>query len=186
MTETAVRYDAFVSYSHADAALARTVRDGIPRVAKPWFRRRALVVFQDETDLAANPDLWEAVAAALDTSRWLVVVATAAAAVSSWVDREIARFIERHGAGRVILVVVEGHPRWDEIEGRWTNDVLAVPPALRSVTASPVVVDAVAFREAAPARRIDVPVLNVLYEIAAPIFGHAPEAVRVLDVGHRH
>ena len=40
--ERAVRYDAFISYSHAaDGKLAPNLQDALQRFAKPWYRRRA-------------------------------------------------------------------------------------------------------------------------------------------------
>jgi hypothetical protein len=43
-------YDAFISYSHAaDGLLAPRLQDGLQRFAKPWWRRRALHVFRDES-----------------------------------------------------------------------------------------------------------------------------------------
>lgn len=38
----AMAYDAFISYSHAaDGRLAPAVQAALPRLAKPWYRRRA-------------------------------------------------------------------------------------------------------------------------------------------------
>lgn len=52
-------YDAFISYSHAlDGSLAPALQTGLERFAKPWYRPRALRVFRDTTNLAANPGLW--------------------------------------------------------------------------------------------------------------------------------
>ena len=51
-------YDAFVSYSHAaDGRLAPALQRGLQSLAKPWYRRRALRVFRDETSLSASPEL---------------------------------------------------------------------------------------------------------------------------------
>jgi hypothetical protein len=53
------KYDAFVSYSHAlDGVLAVALQTGLQRFAKPWYRPRALRVFRDNANLAANADLW--------------------------------------------------------------------------------------------------------------------------------
>ena len=62
-------YDAFISYSHADAVFAPVLQRGLQHLAKPWNRRRAMEVFRDETSLAASPGLWPAIQAALDASR---------------------------------------------------------------------------------------------------------------------
>ena len=43
------RYDAFISYSHAaDGRLAPAVQNGLQRLARKVFQRRALRVFRDE------------------------------------------------------------------------------------------------------------------------------------------
>ncbi len=52
-------FDAFTSYSHAaDGQLAPALQRAIQRLAKPWYRARALRVFRDESALSANPHLW--------------------------------------------------------------------------------------------------------------------------------
>ena len=50
-------YDAFISYSHAkDKPLAAALQSVMQRLGKPWYRRRALRIFRDDTSLAATPD----------------------------------------------------------------------------------------------------------------------------------
>ena len=83
-------YDAFLSYAHdADEVFAPVVQRGLQHLAKPWNRRRVMEVFRDETSLAASPGLWPSIRAALDASRWLVVLASPEAARSDWVGEEI-------------------------------------------------------------------------------------------------
>src|ERR1700680_2229687 len=61
-----VVYDAFISYSHsADGRLAPAVQAGLQRLARPWYRIRALRVFRDESGVSVNPPLWTSVGAAL-------------------------------------------------------------------------------------------------------------------------
>jgi hypothetical protein len=49
-------YDGFISYSHAaDDLLAPRLQSGLQRFAKPWWKRRALRIFRDESSLSANP-----------------------------------------------------------------------------------------------------------------------------------
>ena len=40
-------YDAFISYSHADAVFGQVLQRGLQHLAKPWNRRRAMEVFRD-------------------------------------------------------------------------------------------------------------------------------------------
>jgi hypothetical protein len=54
-------YDGFISYSHAaDDLLAPRLQAGLQRFAKPWWKRRVLRIFRDESSLSANPHLWSA------------------------------------------------------------------------------------------------------------------------------
>ena len=51
-------YDAFVSYSHAkDRPIAAALQSVVQKLGKPWYRRRALRVFRDDTSLSATPHL---------------------------------------------------------------------------------------------------------------------------------
>ena len=64
-------------------------RPGLQRFAKPWWQRRALRIFRDESSLSANPHLWSSITEALDESEWFVLVAQPDAAASPWVNQEI-------------------------------------------------------------------------------------------------
>ena len=92
-------YDAFLSYSHHDGAVAAGIQKGLHRIGRRVGRLNALRVFRDSTDLAANPDLWGKVTDAMDRSRYLIVVLSPRAAASEWVDREVAYWLERRGPG---------------------------------------------------------------------------------------
>src|SRR5262245_65390175 len=84
------RYAAFISYSHGtDGAFAAALQNGLQRLAKPWNRRRALEIFRDQTGLAVSPGLWPSICAALDGSRWFVLLCSREAARSEWVGKEI-------------------------------------------------------------------------------------------------
>ena len=79
-------YDGFISYSHAaDGRLAPGLQSALQRFATPWYRRRALRVFRDQTGLSANPHLWGSIETALAESRCFVLMASPEAARSEWV-----------------------------------------------------------------------------------------------------
>ena len=83
-------YDGFISYSHAaDGRLAPRLQAGLQRFAKPWWRRRAIRVFRDESSLSANPHLWSSITEALDSSAWFVLLLSPEAAESPWVGNEV-------------------------------------------------------------------------------------------------
>lgn len=87
-----VVYDAFISYSHAaDGLLAPRLQSALQRFAKPWWQRRVLRLFVDESSLSANPHLWRSITDALDASRWFVLLLSPDAASSGWVNQEIER-----------------------------------------------------------------------------------------------
>lgn len=84
-------YNAFISYSHAaDGLLAPRLQAGLQRFAKPWWKRRAIRVFRDESSLAANPHLWSSITDALDDSEWFILLLSPDAGRSTWVSDEVA------------------------------------------------------------------------------------------------
>ncbi len=90
-------FKAFISYSHgADSLFAQALQSALHRFAKPFYRPRAIHVFRDKTELSANPALWPSIEKALRESEWLILLASAGAARSVWVQREIATWLELH------------------------------------------------------------------------------------------
>jgi len=81
-------YDAFISYSHAkDKPIAAALQSVIQKLGKPWYQRRALRVFRDDTSLSATPQLWPSIEQALSQSRYLLLLASPEAASSHWVGK---------------------------------------------------------------------------------------------------
>jgi hypothetical protein len=110
-----VRYDAFISYSHAaDGRLAPALQSALHRLARPWYRRQALRVFRDQTNLAASPTLWPRIESALQESRVLILLASPESARSKWVRREIEAWRAKPQRGAVYIVLTEGAAVWDE------------------------------------------------------------------------
>jgi WD40 repeat protein len=96
----AVRYGAFISYSHAASAeVARGLQKWLQTYAKPWWRWRAVNVFRDETDLTAAPALWSRIADALDQSSHFILLASHEVAQSKWIKREIRYWLGDQNAG---------------------------------------------------------------------------------------
>jgi hypothetical protein len=107
-------FDAFISYSHAaDGRLAPALQRAIQRLAKPWYRARALRVFRDESALSANPHLWSSIQTALDESDWFVLLASPDAAASEWVNRELDHWLTTKSPDRILVVVTDGTWQWD-------------------------------------------------------------------------
>src|SRR5438034_9887795 len=126
-------YDAFNSYAHADAVFAPALQRGLQHLAKPWSRRRAMEVFRDETSLAVSPGLWPAIRAALDASRWFVLLASPEAARSHWVGEEITHWVSRKGTDHLLVVVTDGSWVWDDDGGGLSPASTACHPALHGV-----------------------------------------------------
>jgi WD40 repeat protein len=126
------RYDGFISYSHAaDDLLAPRLQAGLQRFAKPWWRRRALRVFRDESSLSANPHLWSSITDALDGSEWFVLLLSEDAAQSEWVNQEISYWVEHKDPSRILPVVTDGEFGW--ADGDISVSSTAAPPALSGV-----------------------------------------------------
>jgi WD40 repeat protein len=125
-------YDAFVSYSHAaDGELAPALQRGLQRLARPWYRPRALAVFRDETGLAVSPYLWASIVRALDDSEWFVVLCSPAAAGSEWVGREIDHWLAHKDPERILLVLTDGELVWDQTQSTFDpTGSTALPPTL--------------------------------------------------------
>ena len=132
------KYDAFLSYSHAaDGMLAPALHSELHRFAKPWYRRRAMRIFRDETGLAANPALWESIRNGLKNSRWFILLASPAAAASPWIEREVAFWLDRRSPETILIAVTDGEIAWNEREGDidWAKTT-ALPRSLTGVFAN--------------------------------------------------
>jgi hypothetical protein len=123
------RYDAFISYNHAaDDDLAPAIERGLERLAKPWYRLRAISVFRDVSDTGLNPSLWGTVQRQLDGSRWFVLLACPESAASQWVRREIDHWCDTKGASKLLLVLTGGELVWDRADGRFADATTALAP----------------------------------------------------------
>src|SRR5437763_6412531 len=107
-------YDAFISYSHAnDKPIAAALQSAVQKLGKPWYQRRALRVFRDDTSLSATPQLWPTIRQALDESRFLILLASSEAAASQWVDKEVAYWLENKSADTMLIAATDGELAWD-------------------------------------------------------------------------
>ena len=107
------KYDAFISYNHADIELAAAIQHGLHRLAKPIWKPRAVRVFRDRTDTEAGPNLWPRIAAQLDASRWFVLVASPSSAISPHVAMELARWLDLGRQDRTLIALARGTVAWN-------------------------------------------------------------------------
>ena len=111
-------YDAFISYSHAkDKPIAAALQSVVQRLGKPWYRRRALWVFRDDTSLTATPQLWPSIEQALSRSRYLILLASPEAAASPWVGKEIEYWLAHKSPETLLIAQTGGTLGWDHDKG---------------------------------------------------------------------
>lgn len=128
-------YDAFISYAHAkDKSVALPLQSLMQTLGKPWYRRRMLRVFRDETSLSANPKLWSSIENALSESRYLVLLVSREAAASHWVNQEVQWWLSHKDSSTILLALTDGELTWDESKGDFAETAnTAVPAPLRGV-----------------------------------------------------
>jgi WD40 repeat protein len=165
-------YDAFISYSHAkDKALAAALQSAMQRLGKPWYRRRALRLFRDDTALTASPHLWPDIEKALGQSRYLILLASPEAAASPWVDKEVATWLEHNGTDTVLIALTDGELEWNARRGdfRWSK-AMPLPPSLKHCFADePRWIDLRPYREGASPR--DARFADLAADFAAALHG---------------
>ncbi|MBR0397127.1 MAG: toll/interleukin-1 receptor domain-containing protein [Eubacterium sp.] len=67
-------------------------------------------VFRDVEELSLTTDLSQEIKEALAQTEYLIVVCSAKASASQWVEREIALFTSLHGDEKILTVLAEGEP----------------------------------------------------------------------------
>jgi len=111
-------YDAFISYSQrADRHIAEFLQKALHRIAKPWYRMRALRVFRDASSLSAIEDLPGALQSALAASRFLVLCASPQADASRWVRQELDFWRAHRDPAHLLIVLTDGEIVWDPQSG---------------------------------------------------------------------
>ena len=124
---TALKYRAFISYSHADTAWAKWLhralesfridKDSVgPETASSTIPSALRPIFRDRDDFTAGHTLTDQTLAALDASRALIVICSPAAAKSHYVNEEIRLFKARHSERFIIPLIVDGKPGDQEAE----------------------------------------------------------------------
>src|SRR5436305_11969393 len=93
--------------------IAAALQSAVQKLGKPWYRRRALRVFRDDTSLSATPHLWPTIEQALSQSRYLILLTSPEAAASQWVDKEVAWWLEHKSVDTFLIAVTEGELAWD-------------------------------------------------------------------------
>ena len=113
-----MKYDAFISYRHAelDLHIAKKLHKGletykVPRaVAQKSGKKSIRRVFRDQEELPIGSDLGDNIETALTESEFLIVVCSPRTPESTWVRKEIETFIKLHDREHVLAVLIEGEP----------------------------------------------------------------------------
>ena len=130
----ALKYRAFISYSHADTSTAKWLHRGLEsfRIDKDLVGRETATgtipkalrpIFRDRDDFTAGHTLTEQTLAALDASAALIVICSPASAKSHYVNEELRLFKSRHKERPVVPLIVDGKPGDPELD--------CFPPALK-------------------------------------------------------
>lgn len=180
-----MRYDAFLSYSHAaDGKLAPALQRALHRFARPWNRMRALRIFRDTTSLAATPELWPAIVAALGESSHFLLLASPQAAASKWVQREIEWWCTNRAADKMFVLLTEGAIAWDERtrDFDWTLTT-ALPDLVRGkFQGEPLYVDLTWARHQEQLDLQNARFRQAILDIAAPLHGKDKDQLDGEDV----
>jgi WD40 repeat protein len=144
MPERQLKYNAFISYSHAaDGRLAPALQRALHRFCKRWNQLRALRVFRDETSLSMTPELWPSIERALSSSEFFLLLASPQAAQSRWVGDEISWWLMHRESDSLLLILTDGEIVWNRSarDFDW-NMTTALPYSLHSAFANePLYVD---------------------------------------------
>ena len=139
-----MRFRAFLSYSHVDAAWASWLLKRLETYRVPSrlvgtagahgpVAANLGKLFRDRDELPSAGDLGATIRSALAHSEWLIMICSPAAAKSHWVDAEVEAFLASGRGDRVLCFVVGGTP------GSADPDQQCFPPALLQPDADGVV-----------------------------------------------
>ena len=135
MAQTAaIKYRAFLSYSHRDTPWAKWLHAALEgyRIDKDLVGRQTPAgavpkslrpIFRDREEFSAGHSLSEQTTVALEGAQFLVVLCSPNAAKSQYVNEEIRRFKALGRGGQVIPLIIDGEPGDTERE--------CFPPAVR-------------------------------------------------------
>lgn len=113
-----LRFAAFISYSHADAAIAAKLQRKLEQYRLPKHitanrqnkTNEVGRIFRDREDLAAAPSLSDAIQRGLAASDALIVLCSPDAQTSKWVSQEIELFRALHPDRPVLAALARGEP----------------------------------------------------------------------------
>ncbi|MCR5249776.1 MAG: toll/interleukin-1 receptor domain-containing protein [Lachnospiraceae bacterium] len=177
MNEEEIRYDAFISYRHAelDTEIAKGIQRRLEsfvlpanlRSRYPKDHRRIRRIFRDEDELPLAESLSDQIEKALRNSEWLIVICSPRYQESFWCAKEIEYFRGLRGLERILCVLIEGEPDVSFPEGVCYREVTDADGSVRRERVEPLAADVRGDTPAERRKKMDDAVLR----IAAPMFG---------------
>lgn len=123
-------YQAFISYSHkGEGRVASALQSGMQKFAKPWYQRRSMEIFRDETGLAMTHELWPAIMQSLARSQHFLLLASPEAATSEWVEKEVIWWLEERSIDNLHLILTDGQIVWNEPSNHFDPHLTTALPA---------------------------------------------------------
>ena len=139
MNEKNYKYDAFISYRHSD--LDKFVAENLHKILENYNLPKNLKkklniqgrtikrVFRDQEELPLSSNLEDPIIAALNDSKYLIVICSPRLKDSLWCKKEIETFKKLRGRKNIFCVLIEGEPSdsfpeevlYDEIEIKKDN-----------------------------------------------------------------
>ena len=143
-TENSKQYWAFISYSSLDKKYGSWLHKKLENYPIPEeFRNTELFdgavlgrnlrpIFRDRDELSGSSELGPAIAKALRSSRFLIVLCSRNSASSEWVNKEIEDFkaLKKGNDKRILALIIDGEPNASSNINCSDNDE-CFPPALR-------------------------------------------------------
>jgi tetratricopeptide (TPR) repeat protein len=102
-------YDVFISYVGVkDKPIAAALQSLIQRMGKPWYRRRGVRIFRDDTSLSPITDACPATEKAFSQSRFFILLASPEAVASNSIVTQIAYWLDHNGIDTLLVAVTDG------------------------------------------------------------------------------
>jgi tetratricopeptide (TPR) repeat protein len=109
-------YDAFISYVGVkDKPIAAALQSFIQRMGKPWYRRRGVRIFRDDTSLSTITEAWPVTEKALSQSRFFILLASPEAAASKSIVKQVAYWLDHNSIDTLLLAVTDGELEWSDL-----------------------------------------------------------------------
>lgn len=174
------KYDAFISYRHVspDKEIAEKLQKKLENYTPPKAFRDVKKygrchIFRDETELPTSSDLSNDIKAALEESRFLIVICSKTTKDSRWCLEEIEHFKELHNGSNanIITLVADGNP--DEVfPASLCSELIPVIDEYGNTTYKEHIIEPLAANVTGKTKKEALKKLNTEFlRVAAPIFG---------------